>query len=358
MYAFTGILLVAALAKKPAAKEETPTTAPAAVEVPPIERALNDPLNYAKKLLSTCTPTGRDLVGRDQATAPEYLFSLYGSGGLAVGQAIQVGPPEDFMKNVKGNRPIDILVGLPVGLFEVARTYAHRSAYEAMQTSGAKFTLDKTYRNFYFAPDKQVVVTYGTTFSTREMAMTVPNELRYGRYRFVDGGDGVGGAEGIYGLVDRSIATLMEARVAIDLLNCGWEDGGLTSAHWLPLFSDAETALFATREMQYYTMQFLRFAKSAHADNYQTTLDNKALMASLVEFNSRADALQAEYEEKGAALVGRITAKGLASEWGPKSIKIGEQGMGRYVEQREKLAAIMADPSMVDIVSAVTARSH
>lgn len=358
MYAFTGILLVAALAKKPAAKEEAPSTEPAAAEVPPIERALGDPLTYAKKLLSTCTPTGKDLVGRDQSTSPEYMFSLYGSGGLAVGQSVSLGPPEDFMKNVRGNRPIDILVGLPVGLFEVARTYAHRSSYEAMQAAGATIALDKTYRNFYFAPDKQIVVTYGTTFSTREMAMTVPNELRYGRYRFVDGGDGKGGAEGIYGLVDRSVATLMEARVAIDLLNCGWEDGGLTAAHWLPLFSDAETALFATREMQYYTMQFMRFAKSAHAENYQATLDNKALMASILEINSRADALQTEYEEKGAALVGRITAKGLPSEWGPKSIRIGEQGMGRYVEQREKLAAVMADPSMAEIVSAVSARAR
>lgn len=358
MYAFTGILLVAALAKKPPAKEATPPAEPAAAPVPPIERTLADPLTYAKKLLSSCTPTGKDLVGRDQSTPPEYMFSLYGSGGLAVGQAIAVGPPEDFMKNVKGNRPIDVLVGLPVGVFEVARTYAHRSAYQALQDAGAKVALDKTYRNFYFAPDKQIVVTYGTTFSTREMAMTVPNELRYGRYRFVDGGDGAGGAEGIYGLVDRSVATLMEARVAIDLLNCGWESGGLTAAHWLPLFSDAETALFATVEMQYYTAQFLRFAKSAHSENYQATLDNKALMQAMVETNTRAAALQAEYEEKAAALLGRISAGGLPAEWGPKSIRIGDQGMGRYVEQREKLAAVMADPTMTEITSAVAARAR
>ena len=358
MYAFTSILLVAALAKKPPAKEEAPAAEPAAAPVPPIERALNDPLTYAKKLIATCTPTGKDLVGRDQSTSNEYMFSLYGSGGLAVGQAIQVGPPEDFMKNVKGNRPIDILVGLPVGLFEVARTYAHRSAYEALQAAGAKVALDKTYRNFYFGPEKQLVVTYGTTFSTREMAMTVPNELRFGRYRFVDGGDGSGGAEGIYGLVDRSVATLTEARVAMDLLNCGWEDGSLTPAHWLPLFSDVETALFATLEMEYYSMQFLRFAKSAHSENFQATLENKALMQAMVEVDNRAKALQTEWEEKGSALVGRITAKGLASEWSAKSIRIGDQGMGRYVEQREKLNAVMNDPTMTEISSAVAARAR
>lgn len=351
----TGLLVAMTLAKKPS--KVTIAEEPEAPPPPAIERTLENPKNYAIKLLATCTPTGKDLVGRNQAAPNEYVYSLYGSGGLAVGQSISVGAPEDFMKTIQGNRPIDILKGLPVGVFEVARSFAHRTGYQALQDQGGKVSFDKTYRNLYLGPDKQILVTFGPRISTRAMAQTIPVDMRFSRFRFVDGSDASGGEEGLYGLVDRMVATNMEARVAIDLLNCGWEDAGLSPSHWLDLFGGVETALFATQELRYYALQYLHYAKDNQAEIYQSSLDNKPLLQAIVEVDARAAALEAEYAEKGAALLGRMAAKGTMAEMSEKAIRIGEDGRNRYVDQRLRLAAALKDPALAEIAAAVDARS-
>lgn len=351
----TGLLVALTLSKKP-----TTTTEQPAAEAPPaspIERTLENPKSYAIKMLAACTPTGKDLVGRDQAAPNEYNYSLYGSGGLAVGQSIDVGAPGDFMKPIQGNRPIDILKGLPQGASEVARTYAHRTGYQALQDSGAKVAFDKNYRNLYLGMDLQILVTDGPHFSTRQIVQGIPIDMHMGRFRFVDGSDGTGGQEGIYGLVDRLVGTEIEARVAVDVLNCGWVDAGLSAGNWLDLYSSAETALFATREMRYYVLQYLRYAKDQEGSVFQSALDNKPLMRAIAEADARADALQIEYEQKGAALAEAINAKGLQASFGDTAVRVGDDGRNRYTDQRGKLNTAFASPGLTEIAEAVAARS-
>lgn len=351
----TGLLVAMTLAKKPPAKVEEP--APEPPPPPPIERTLENPKSYAIKMLATCTPTGKDLVGRNQAAPNEYVYSLYGSGGLAVGQTIDVGAPEDFMKPIQGNRPIDILKGLPVGVFEVSRSYAYRTGYQALQDSGAKVSFDKEYRNLYLGSDRQILVVQGPTFNTRSVASRIPPEMRFGRFRFLDGSDPKGGEEGIYGLVDRLVGTTIEARVAVDLLNCGWEDAGLSASNWLDLFSSVENALFAAQEMRYYVLEYLRYAKDNQTAIYQATLENKALMQAIVEANQRAMALEVEYAQKSQALATKLTEKGTPTEFGEKAVRIGEDGRNRYSDQRARLMTALGEPRLVEISEAVSARS-
>ncbi len=352
----TGLLVAMTLAKKPAKTEEV-APAPEAPPASPIERTLENPKSYAIKMLATCTPTGKDLVGRNQAAPNEYMYSLYGSGGLAVGQSINVGAPEDIMKHVQGNRPIDILKTLPVAVFEVARSYAHRTGYQALQDAGGKVNFDRTYRNLYLGIDKQILVTDGPRFSTRAIMTSIPTELRFGRFRFVEGSDSSGGEEGIYGLVDRLVGTSLEARVAVDLLNCGWEDAGLSTANWLDLFSGVETSLFAAQEMRYYTLEYLRYAKDGEAAVYQAALENKPLMQAIVEVHQRTMALEVEYAQKAQAIAAKITAKGTPTELTEKSIRIGEDGRNRYSDQRARVGAALAAPRLNEIAEAVSARS-
>lgn len=352
----TGLLVAMTLAKKPAKTEEVAAEADAPPP-PPIERTLENPKNYAIKMLATCTPTGKDLVGRNQAAPNEYNYSLYGSGGLAVGQSINVGEPEDIMKHVQGNRPIDILRTLPIAVNEVSRSYAHRTGYQALQDQGGKVDFNRTYRNLYLGIDKQILVTDGPRFSTRAITMSIPAELHFGRFRFVDGSDSKGGEEGIYGLADRMVGTLNEARVAVDLLNCGWEDAGLSAANWLDLFSGVETSLFAAQEMRFYVLEYLRFAKDNEASVYNSMLENKPLMQTIVEVNSRSMALEVEYAQKSQALVEKIKAKGMNAEFGTNAVRIGDDGRNRYTDQRARLGQALSAPALNEIAEAVSARS-
>lgn len=350
----TGLLVATTLAKKPSLTDQ-PAAEPAPAPVSPIERKLDNPKGYAIKMLATCTPTGKDLVGRNQVAPNEYTYSLYGSGGLAVGQSMNVGPPEDFMKAVQGDRPIDILKTLPIGVFEVARSYAHRTGYQALQDAGGTVSFDKTYRNLYLGMDKQILVTDGLRFSTRAIGPSIPNELRFGRWRFVD--EQQGSEEGIYGLVDRLVGTSVEARVSVDLLNCGWEDAGLSVGNWLDLFSSVETSLFAAQEMRFYVLSYLRFAKDNEATVYQAALDNKPLMQAIAEVHQRTMALEVEYAQKAQALTAKLTEKGMNATFSEQSIRIGEDGRNRYTDQRTRVSAALAAPGLNEIAEAVNARS-
>ena len=356
---FFGLLAATVIAKRPSKEEkaaEPAAEAPPAPEPPAIEKPLSNPRNYAIKLLGTCTATGKDLVGRDQATPSEYTYSLYGKGGLAVGQAISVGPPEDFMKYIPGNRPIDVLKLLPVGALEVARTYAHRSSYQALDAAKMQVTFDKTYRNFYLGVDRQILVTDGPTFTTREMANQIPAELRFGRFRFVDGSEGATGQEdGIYGLMDRAVGSLVEARVALDLLNCGWVDAGLAPSHWLDLYAGVATGIFATYELRYYMMQYLAWGEEYHRDVMGAIWGNKPLWQTWAEIDTRLAAVEADYATIGGGLLAQIAAKGTVAEWNERQIRIGEDGRGRYADQKERLRIVMGLPPLKEQVDKAAA---
>lgn len=327
---------------KNAAAEPAP-----APEPPVMERTLTSVGSYARKLLQTCSPEAVDLISREVAITPEQSFRTFGAGGLDLDKQVNVGDPADPTTPIKGERPIDVLVGLPAGLRASAMSYAFRSPYQALRAQGSDLSFATAWRNLYLGPQKQVLLAYTPVFSAAVLAATTPSEQRGPRYGVLSSdGRGGGAPEGIYAIAGALAASAMEARVAVDLLSCGWENTGMSSAQWLDLFTSVESALLAREELRLYALRYLAVAHTQDAEVYTALLKNPSLVEALREGDARYAAIEEDYARRAAGVIEALKAQGVDGAFGENDVRVGEQVRRRFTEKRAGLRAAMEDPAL------------
>lgn len=339
-----GLSGVAAAGKADKKAEAEPAPAP---EPPAMERTLSSTSSYARKVLQTCSPEGVDLIGREVAITPEQSFRTFGAGGLDLDKQVNVGPPADPSAAIKGERPIDVLLGLPSGLRASAMSYAFRSPYQALRAQGSDLSFATAWRNLYLGPEKQLLLAYTPVFSASVLAATTPTEQRGPRYGVLSSdGRGGGAPEGIYAIAGALAASAMEARVAVDLLSCGWENTGMSSAQWLDLFTSVEGALLAREELRLYALRYLAMAHSADAEVYTALVKNPSLLQALQGSDARYAAIEDDYVKRANGVIEALKAQGIDGAFSDNDVRVGEQIRRRFTEKRAGLRAAAEDPAL------------
>lgn len=340
--ALLGLLALTLLAAGPAS--DTPTTQEAAPP-PSMDRTLSNTRGYAAKVIASCSPTGKDLITRDQSVQRSWSFTRYDNAGLLRNWSVDVGPPVDPMAYIRGTRPIDVLLEIPTAIHEIGRGHAYRSAFGAAQSANVKVQEGQEFRNYYLGSDRSVLVQVGAAPPASQAAGSVPEALRLPRYNILSNPPEGASTEkrGAYGLLDELVGYNLRARVAMDVLLCGWEDSNLTPTMWLDLITAVDSALLAREEMSVYLLSYLNVVKQSSPDAYAAFLANKPFVTTALEADKRLGVVQGEFEPALAALFKRLDERGVSADVKKDKYGIGGTWRKRFSAQqtaaREALGA-------------------
>jgi len=170
---------------------------------------------------------------------------------------------KNFMRWFQTN---DILRNLPTAV------------HEECHANGMTYLKGGVIQNkFYLGAGKTVTVKYTNVFKSKEMASTIPENLRTFRYNtYIGGADDYLAANGlgVYGLLDEFAAYYHGTRTAVELFDyCMTFEQ--TPDLWFNYISSVSGDYFAYAEFRFYILKYLMYAKQNYPDIYKNIMANK-----------------------------------------------------------------------------------
>lgn len=130
---------------------------------------------------------------------------------------------------------------------------------------------------FYLGNGKTVTIKYTDVFKSKEMASTIPQDLRTFRFdTYIDNADPYLGANslGVYGLLDEFTAYYFGTRTACELYDY-YMTLDQTPDTWFDYISNVSGQYFAYGEFRFYILKYLMYAKKNYPAVYEAIMENK-----------------------------------------------------------------------------------
>lgn len=161
----------------------------------------------------------------------------------------------------------DFLRNLPTAVHEECHAYSMLSYLKG----GARQS------RFYLGDGKTVAVKHTDVFKTKEMASTIPQDLRTFRFdTYIGNADDYLAANslGVYGLLDEFTAYYYGTRTACELYDY-YMTLDQTPDNWFDYISNVSGQYFAHAEFRFYILKYLMYAKQNYPNIYKDIMANK-----------------------------------------------------------------------------------
>lgn len=153
--------------------------------------------------------------------------------------------------------------------------------------------------NIYLGGMQTARVTYTNVFPSRQMAVTIPGNLRTFRWSTYVGEpvpDMASDKYGVYGLLNEFSAYYWGMHAQMSLLDY-YKANHATRSQWLSFVSACANDRLAYAEFKYYTLHYLAYAKQHRPDVYNEIMNNSVYVNTYKTMESRFAALIRQFEQ-------------------------------------------------------------
>lgn len=198
---------------------------------------------------------------------------------------------------------------------------------------------------YYVGKKKTINVSFTTVYQSKEMASSIPKDLRTFRYNlYVAHPTGTlsSNIHGAYGMLNEFMAYRMSMNNAVSLYSY-YADKNADWDTWSIFVNDCENGKMAYAEFKYYTLHYLYYAKKHHPQVYKGIVKNKQFCRAYRTMESSYRNLIGAYEKELQKLQTLMEGKGHALKiendtiWLYKSGENGGTGTSRFTADYNKL---------------------
>ena len=286
----------------------------------------------------------RFTLAEEKPSAPALSASLNAENVLQILSAYD--PDGAFILNYSmnnGNNFLDwwdsdrLCDGINTAVHEESHEYTWKEAYKIRQY---------TAQAIYIGDGTHILMKRTNVFNTLEMAATVPQYLRSGRYDLYVGspyaGDLSAQVEGVYGLLNEYAAYYWGTRSALKLYDY-YMDQNATPQQWLDYVMEVTGTWGAYAEFRYFILQYMLYARDNYPAVYNGILSNRDFLEAFTIIDNKHLQLKEDIWSTFGALAKHLNAGGTWTVWSGTGFTINGSGYsmmmetyGPFLEEMEK----------------------
>jgi hypothetical protein len=243
----------------------------------------------------------------------------------------------DFTAIVHDDTELDMVKSLGVVVHETCHDYCRTVPYPLCKERFRKISWGSQY-DAYYAGDKTTFLVKRTkVFNTREMAASIPEELRTFRfmpYITIDTQYNIPGTtidltllhsglladfknlgsqvNGVYGLMNEFTAYYHETRTKLDLYSYYRDRLEPTIDDWITFLNAVDGCHFAHLEFKFFILKYLQYAKSHYPKLYKEFKKNRELVQAFLAIDRNYTQTVAEYYQRKEEIFENFRQEGYA----------------------------------------------
>jgi hypothetical protein len=244
---------------------------------------------------------------------------------------------DGFMTFVKGETELDIVKSLGVVVHETCHDYCHTVAYALCKERFRKISWGSQYDAYYGGDETTFLVKRTKVFNTREIAASIPEELRTFRfmpYVTLDTHYNIPGmtidlsqldpdlladfknlgsqVNGVYGLMNEYTAYYHETRTKLDLYKYYRDKLEPNINNWVAFLSGVDGCHFAHLEFKFFILKYLQYAKSHYPKLYKEFKKNRELVQAFLTIDRNYTQTVADYYQRKEEIFENFRQEGYA----------------------------------------------
>jgi hypothetical protein len=209
----------------------------------------------------------------------------------------------DFTTIVNSDTELDIVKSLGVVVHETCHDYCRTVPYTLCKERFRKIALGSQYHAYYAGNETTFLVKRTKVFNTREIAASIPEELRTFRFMpYITSGaqsNVSSQVDGIYGLMNEYTAYYHQTRTNLDLYNYYRDRLEPTIDNWNTFIAGVDVCHFAHLEFRFFILKYLQYAKSKYPKLYKQFLKNRDLIQAFLTIDQNfAQTVAGYYQRK------------------------------------------------------------
>jgi len=299
---------------------------------------------------------------------PDGYYVLTTYAGLknkyAIGSnfTISTGPATDFMVYVDGKTDAEILKDLGTAVHEMFHGYSHKAPYAVMEQSPTVYVPTKSYDLIWIDAKTQYMVPITTTFSSRDIASTIAEDLRTFRFKtYILSSSNIQSTQqhGVYGLLNEMAAYYHDTKTAVNLYDYFAEayQNGDASVSWMDYFQLVSGVYYAHAEFRFYILSYLLYARQKYPLVYDEILSNKPFVEAFLAVDQKFTDLMRTYEGKKEAIFSMLKDAGEEIEEDSGFISLNGFGIGTFRADYDKLWEAMQQESYLEMMKILQDKS-
>lgn len=262
----------------------------------------------------------------------------------------------DFMAFVKGETEFDIVKSLGVVVHETFHDYCHTVSYQLCKERFRKMSLGSMYDAYYAGNENTILVKRTKVFNTREIAASIPDQLRTFRfmpYVTLDAQYAIPNAtidlsildpslldsfknlssqvDGVYGLLNEFNAYYVETRTKLDLYSYYQNKLESSVDNWVGFINEVDGCSFAHGEFKLFILKYLLYAKSHYPKIYKEIIKNRDFCQAFLIIEQNYSQVVMEYYKRKEEIYEKFRQEGLSVSEDEDNFYIKGQSVNKQV---------------------------
>lgn len=203
----------------------------------------------------------------------------------------------------------------------------------------------------YIGNGKKIQVEFTDVYRSKEMAVTIPEELRTFRYDPYIGNPTENlssDVQGIYGLLNEFTAYCWGMNTGISLYPY-YKNFGDNTDVWRQYINDGANGCQAYAEFQYFIFNYLKYAKEKYPVIYNGIINNKNFIAAYQQIERRYQSQINQYENSVGDLVQYLQKLGHSTKYSNGMLYIDNCGFGVPKNEYNNLIKELKSPQYDEI---------
>lgn len=225
----------------------------------------------------------------------------------------------NFMNFVHGGTEIEMLRSFDTLVHETYHGYCSALPYKLCKERYRDASLGSYYDAYYAGNGNTFLVKRTAVFNTKEIAASIPEELRTYRFmpyvttdpqyksamtteysapdrQFFE--NSVSQTHGVYGLLEEFTAYYNGTHTSIDLYSYYRDKLEPTIANWSGYVTGVEVTYYAHMEFKFFILKYLQYAKTHYPQIYKGILENRDFCQAFLGIDQKFTQVIAAYYQK------------------------------------------------------------